>query len=494
MRFLIFSIVLAFLTSGCGVLAPDDPDFSPAARGSVGPSADQTDPGGEVFSEWIENGWVDAQRLPVSTFSADVDTASYTYGRSQIRDGSLPESKSVRVEEYVNYFDYEYGEPEEGAPFGIDLEVSPSRFGPEGSELLRIGVRAPDIPIADMKPTTIVLTFDTSYSMSGADELGLAKESALELVRNLRPTDRVGVVVFGSGAFIHLEPTEVANTQAIENAIRTVAIDGATDGWAGLNTAFAVAKRHQFPDGNNRVVLMTDGDFNVGETGQHLIDYIIEQRDDGVALTVVGYGDYNLKDYRLERIAHEGNGNYYFCDSLDEARRIFGSELTSTMEIVASDVKFQIEFEPTTVARYRLIGYENPLLENGDFDDDTIDAADVGAGRSVTAFYEIVLRDGVDRGLLATGRARYKYVGEDESQEIEEIIKLSSRTEFEEASREFRFGAAVAEFAEILRESRHADGRAFDAIREVAEEAMYENDPKQREFLGLVEEAEHNWH
>ncbi len=448
----------------------------------------QDDTGGEAFTEWVENDWIDASVEATSTFSIDVDNASYTWVRGELERGNLPEPQSVRVEEFVNFFDYAYVEPAEGETIAVDLEVSPSQFGPADSQLLRIGVKAKDVSLEDMKPSNVVLLVDTSGSMSSTDKLAWVKASIAGLADNMRPTDTIGIVTYAGSDTIALEPTPVANRAAIDAAVNNMKSGGGTNGEAGIRTAYDLAIANFIPDGNNRVILMTDGDFNVGITGDALIDYINQQRASKVAITTVGYGTGNYKDYRMEAIAQNGNGNYFYVDGLEEARRIFGTELPSTIEIVASDVKLQMEFDPTTVKEYRLIGYENRLLNNEDFDNDTVDAGDIGPGKRVTAFYEIVLHPGVTSGQLAMGRARFKQPFAETSELSEQVIKLSNRVDFAQASEDLRFGAAVVEFAEILRESKHVDMADLSAVRSIALDASGDS-AKRAEFITLIDLA-----
>lgn len=471
-----------------GYSGEDYKDVAPAEDGTPV----EMEPGDE-FSEWVENDWIDTATEPTSTFSIDVDNASYTWTRRQLESGALPDPQAVRVEEFINFFDYAYLEPTGDDPFAIDLEVSPSHFGPENSQLLRIGVKARDVSVADMKPSNVVLLIDTSGSMSSSDKLAMVKESLESLLDNLRPTDTIGIVTYAGSSDVVLDPTELSERAAIDDAISGLHSGGSTNGADGIRTAYDLALAHKIEGGNNRVIIMTDGDFNVGISGSNLADYVGERRSEEIALTAVGYGTGNFKDAQMEQLAQAGNGNYFYCDSLQEAGRIFGSELPSTIEIVASDVKLQVEFDPSTVAEYRLIGYENRLLANEDFEDDTVDAGDVGPGKRVTAFYEVVLHDGVDAGLMATGRSRYKQPFGETSELFEQSIKLSSRTEFEEASPELRFGAAVVEFAEILRHSKHTDGARFDEVEAIASAASYPGDEKMSEFLQLVDIASGLW-
>lgn len=453
------------------------------------------DPGqaGDEFTEWVENDWIDPATEPTSTFSIDVDNASYTWARRQLNEGRLPDPDSVRVEEFVNFFDFAYAEPEVDEPFAIDLEVAPSHFGPANSQLLRIGVKARDVSLAEMKTSNVVLLLDTSGSMSSNDKLAMVKESLSALLDNLRPTDTIGIVTYAGSDTLALVPTPVSDRATIEAAIDALESGGSTNGAAGISTAYDLATQHFVEGGNNRVIIMTDGDFNVGLRGDALADYVAARRNEKIALTAVGYGTGNFKDAQMEQLAQKGNGNYFYCDSLDEAGRIFGTELPRTLEIVASDVKLQVEFDPATVATYRLIGYENRLLANEDFANDTVDAGDVGPGQRVTAFYEVVLHDGVDAGLLAYGRARYKQPFGETSELYEETIKLSARTDFEQATAELRLGAAIVEFAEVLRMSQHVDAARFDEIEMIASSAAYASDAKMAELLTLISTAEGLW-
>ena len=472
----------ALLTTACGADA--------AYYGASDYGYEQV-PVGEVYDEVGENDFIDASEENTSTFSIDVDTASYTVMRRDVNASSLPAPDSVRPEEYINYFDYDYPQPVDEHPFSVNMEVAPSKFG-EGMHLMRIGVQGKDIALADLKPTNIVFLVDVSGSMNSREKLPLVEKSIETLVANLRPDDTISIVTYAGADRIILEPTEVKRERKIRRAIRKLdrSLGGSTNAEAGIVAAYKMAESAKKPGGNNRVIILTDGDFNVGKTGDALFDVIEEYREKEISLTCMGYGLGNYNDYHMENLSNKGNGNYFYVDSIEEAERVFGTELASTLEVIAADVKIQVEFNQDAVAKYRLVGYENRVLDNEDFDDDTVDAGEIGPGHTVTAYYELELSEGVqDESLLSTVRLRYKSQYGAESNLIERAIKLSQTSmTFEDASDGFRFGAAVAEFAEILRDSMHVDDADLGLVQEVASDASSGSD-KEVEFIGLVEKA-----
>ena len=461
----------------------DDYDGAPAPRGSDIHA-------GENYGELVENDWVPTAHEAVSTFSIDVDNGSYTLMRSDIEAGRLPAQAGVRPEEYINYFDYGYPQPREGEPFSIHMEVAPSKFGKE-LHMLRIGLQGRDVTMENLRPTNLVFLIDTSGSMSSEEKLPLVKESLYALIDNLRETDTIGIVTYAGSSGVVLEPTPVSRANEIKDAINRLESGGSTNGEAGIVSAYRLAEQAKVEGGNNRVVLATDGDFNVGRTNDDLIALIQEYREKHISITTVGYGRGNYNDYMMEGIAREGNGNYFYIDTLDEARRIFGEDLPSTLEVIASDVKIQVEFSADTVKRYRLVGYENRLLENDDFEDDTKDAGEIGPGHTVTALYELEIDPGAasETGLLAEVRLRHKPQFGDESQLQEQGIKLSQIAgSYADASAGFRFATAVAEYAEILRESKHSEGARFTDVIEIATGATGGDDAK-AEFVELASRA-----
>jgi len=447
---------------------------------------------GETFDPITENDYIDTAEENTSTFSIDVDNASYTIMRRDIQSGKLPAPESVRVEEYVNFFDYDYAEPIGEEPFSVNLEVAPSMFGEEeGQVLMRVGIEGKQLSAQDMSPTNLVFLIDVSGSMSSDEKLPLVKESLYSLIDNLRPTDTVGIVVYAGADRVVLEPTPVSDDRKIRRAIRRLDSGGSTNAEAGIDRAYDLAESALKQGGNNRVLILTDGDFNVGRTGQELFDLIDEKRALGITLTAVGYGLGNFNDYNMENIAKRANGNYFYVDSIKEAQRIFGTDLTSTIEVIGADVKIQVEFNADAVESYRLVGYENRLLDNEDFIDDSKDAGEVGPGHTVTAIYELTMQENAAaEASLSQVRIRYKHRFGLPSQEIVQDIKTSQiRATFGDASDDLKFAAAVTEYAEILRRSMHSEGKRYDEVLQIARGAARAGDERQAEFIELVEDA-----
>lgn len=441
----------------------------------------------DEFVAEAENVFIDAATTPISTFSIDVDNASYTVMRNVLNNGRLPDKASVRVEEYLNFFDYKYAQPTDETPFSIHLEMADSAFGAD-KHLLRVALQAKEIPLEDLKPTNLVFLVDVSGSMSAENKLPLIKESLRVLLETLRPTDTVSVVTYASAEEVILPPTQISERDKIIASINTLEAGGGTYGEGGLRKAYELAELARKVDGNNRVIICTDGDFNLGITGDDLFDFVESYREKQITLTAIGFGQGNYKDYTMETLASRANGNYFYIDSIEEAQRIFGEKITSTIEVVAADVKIQLEFDPQTVSRYRLIGYENRLLNEEDFNDDRVDAGEVGPGHNVTALYEIELKESGATSSLANFRVRYKERFGTESKLIEKGIKASANRTFEEASSDFRFAAAVVEFGEILRESMHVDTADMARVKTIAEAAS-DNSERQNEFVRLIDIA-----
>ena len=444
------------------------------------------------------NMFVEASADSLSTFSLDVDTASYTVMRREIGAGALPSPSSVRVEEYVNFFDYGEAPPatNDGTPFAVHLESSPSQFG-ENLHLLRVGVQGIEIPAAQRPSANLVFLIDVSGSMNRPDKLPLVQFALTTLVNTLRPDDTIGIVVYSGRDAVLLEPTPVLHRGALLDAIAQLRSGGSTAGEAGIRRAYDLAAQHIRPGGINRVILATDGDFNVGLTGEALIRLIERYRERDIALTVLGFGR-GCNDRDLEQLADRGNGSYAFVDSRNEALRVLQRNLAGTLQVIAQDVKVQVIFDSEIVSRFRLIGYENRVLRHQDFDNDAIDAAEIGSGQFVTAYLEYELREGVqlpaDGRQLALVRLRYKRPGEDQSIERRyEFATNQIASSFGEASPVFRFGAAVAEFAEIVRRSPHSQGARFDDIVTVAQGARFNRSPDVQEFIQLVTSAREIW-
>jgi len=471
------------------------------------PNQEQDQPQPDEPDGYI-NPWVETADDATSTFSADVDTGSYSLARRTINEGSLPMPGDVRVEEFVNYFHYDDAVPTDDLPFSVSLEAAPSRFGPAATDkeapttvgdaedihLLRIGIQAEQIEESDRDPVNLVFLLDVSCSMSSPDKLDLVKYSMKHLVDRLSPEDTLGIVVYAGSDGVVLQPTAVEDKSSILDALDALESRGSTNGEAGIRTAYELAESAFRQDGVNRVVLCTDGDMNVGLTGPALVQLVQSFRDRGIFLTTLGFGVGNYDDGLMEQLADNGNGNYAYIDSRNEALRVLGENLVGTLQVVAKDVKIQVEFDASVVERWRLIGYENRLLEDDEFDDDEVDAGDIGAGHSVTALYEIDLTSTkeANAGDLAEVRLRYKEPTADDSTEHTWSIAASERlSSFDAASDSLRFGAAVTEFAEILRHSPHSSGSSFDEIIEISSDAAptETRSPSKQEFIDLVAAA-----
>ena len=445
--------------------------------------------GGAAGAQAItENDWVETATQNTSTFGADVDTASYSQMRSSLAQGSWPPAPGVRVEEYVNYFRYDYPEATD-TPFSVNFELAPSEFGAAGQELFRVGLKGKQVPLSERKPANLVFLVDVSGSMGAPNKLPLVQWSLQQLVKKLEPTDRLGIVVYAGRDAVLLEPTPVEDQSQVLDAIYSLTAGGGTNGAAGIQRAYRMAESAYRSNGINRVVLCTDGDFNVGLTGAPLVSEIEAYRAKGINLSVLGFGIGN-NDSLMESLADHGDGNYAYIDTQNEALKVLGDNLVSTLQVIAKDVKIQVEFSADSVDRYRLIGYENRLLANEDFIDDTKDAGDMGAGHFVTSLYEIERHADATEGLMATVRLRYKEPTSAVSQELLFDFDLSAaRASFSEASADFRFAAGVVEFAEILRGSKHSTGQRFEDVLSIVE-ATQGDDPLRAEFHGLVVRAQ----
>jgi Ca-activated chloride channel family protein len=431
---------------------------------------------------------------PVSTFSIDVDTGSYTNIRRMLNHGSLPPVDAVRIEEMINYFDYAYEAPDiNEAPFSIQTELAMSPWSKDHA-LLRVGLKGYE-PIQEQRPASnLVFLLDVSGSMNSPDKLPLLKKSLLLLSKQLKASDKVAIVVYAGASGVVLEPTEGNQTLKIEQALENLSAGGSTNGQAGIQMAYQLAKKSYDPSGINRVILATDGDFNVGTSDLDSLKKLIEQkREEGISLTTLGFGTGNYNDELMEQLANVGNGNYAYIDDLNEARKVLVEELSSTLMTIAKDVKIQVEFNPALVKEYRLLGYENRALAREDFNNDKVDAGEIGAGHTVTALYELVLQgsDGqrvdplryqdepktnvktklIDQAAneLAFIKFRYKALNETKSKLIARPIILPTQiTAFEQASEDFRFSATVAEFGEVLRQSKYVSGLDYASMIEHA--------------------------
>lgn len=467
----------------------------------------------EGYAATDENGFRNVMNNPLSTFSIDVDNASYSNIRRFINTGSLPPPDAVRIEEMVNYFRYDYPEPRGGHPFSVSAELSVCPWNSK-HQLLLVGLRGKSIDKSSLPPSSLVFLIDVSGSMNAPNKLPLLKSAFGLLVNELRPQDRVAIVVYAGAAGLVLESTPGNKKDAIMNAINNLEAGGSTAGGAGLRLAYSVASDNFIKGGNNRIILATDGDFNVGESSNGGMERLVEEnRDHGVFMTVLGFGMGNIKDDKMEIIADKGNGNYSYIDNLLEARRVLVREFGGTLFTIAKDVKFQIEFNPSKVQSYRLIGYENRLLNDEDFNDDRKDAGEMGSGHNVTALYELVpagsdekipsvdplryqdkhkvkVSDGSDyQSEYLTIKVRYKKPDGNTSMLLEKPVK-DYVNDPEDASDNLKFAAAVSEFGMILMNSEFRGNATLDEAARLARSGRGNDEEGYRsEFIRLIETA-----
>jgi Ca-activated chloride channel family protein len=447
----------------------------------------------EEYGKLVENAFASPFDEPLSTFSIDVDTASYGNVRRFLREGRLPPPDAVRIEELVNYFDYTYPAPEGEHPFSVTANLARSPWTEE-TLLMRVGLASTPVAPEDLPPANLVFLLDVSGSMGDANKLPLVRKAMRLLAEQLRPQDRVAIVAYAGAAGLVLPPTSGGERRKILAAIERLQAGGSTAGGAGIRLAYEVARESFQKKGLNRVILATDGDFNVGVSSEgELIRLIERERKSGVFLSVLGFGGGNLKDSKMEQIADHGNGNYAYIDSLLEARKALVEQMGGTLLTVAKDVKIQVEFNPAKVKRYRLIGYENRLLRARDFNDDKKDAGELGAGHTVTAFYELFPADGSDAdgdrlkyqqrevrpeanesSEWATVRLRYKQPDEDESRLLAVAVDAPPAA-FDDTPADFRFAAATVGYGQLLRESEHLGSTSFDLVAQIAEAAKGED-------------------
>lgn len=463
----------------------------------------------EEYDHIQENGFQEVLTQPLSTFSIDVDAASYSNVRRFITDGHLPPKDAVRIEEFINYFTYDYPQPKESATFSINTEVGACPWNKE-HKLVHIGLQGKKMDSQKTVPSNLVFLMDVSGSMEAPNKLPLLKKSFKMLLNKLSNKDRISIVVYAGAAGVVLPSTSCNKKDKIIEAVNQLSAGGSTAGGEGIKLAYRIAEKNFIKNGNNRILIATDGDFNVGVSSDNaLIKLIEEKRETGVFLSVLGFGTGNYKDSKMEKIADHGNGNYYYIDNLFEAKKVLVNEIGSTLHTIAKDVKIQIEFNPAKVAQYRLVGYENRLLENKDFDDDTKDAGELGAGHSVTALYEIIPRKKGDspkstyryqsaqiteeayKSLeIANVKFRYKPPKEDKSKLIEEPI-VDRNTHFEETSTNYRFSASVATFGMLLRDSEYKNDVSYSQVIAMAEESKGDDTEGYRsEFIRLVKLAQ----
>lgn len=457
----------------------------------------------EEYNYIKENGYTAVSSAPLSTFSADVDTASYTNVRRMIDDGMDVPPDAVRIEEFINYFDYDYTDPADGEPFAVHTELSDCPWNDE-TELLMVGINTKGFDaVLDERPAmNLVFLIDVSGSMYDDNKLPLVQKSFSMLTDNLTAADRVSIVTYAGSDEVVLEGADGNDRKKILRAINDLEAGGSTAGAAGINTAYDIAQKYFIDGGNNRVILATDGDLNVGLSSESELTRLIEEkRESGVFLSVLGFGTGNYKDNRLEALADYGNGNYSYIDSEKEAKKVLVDEMSGTLFTVAKDVKFQLEFNPTNVKGYRLIGYENRVMAAEDFNDDTKDAGEIGAGHSVTVLYEIVPAD----SKMELGESELKYASDSEGVMGDELLTVNIRYKEPEGSEsklltypvnkslysdkmsaDMNFASCVAEFGMLLRNSRYIGDVTYKDVSAQLSKYDYSDDDYKDEFIYLV--------
>lgn len=467
----------------------------------------------EGYDNISENKFLKASDNPLSTFSIDVDAASYSNMRRFINQGQIPPAGAIRIEEMVNYFKYEYPQPMNNEPFSINTEISDAPWNKD-HKLVLIGLQGKKIPTENLPASNLTFLIDVSGSMQGPERIGLVKASLKMLVDQLRQQDKVSIVVYAGAAGLVLSPTSGSEKTKIKDAIDNLEAGGSTAGGAGLKLAYKTAKENFLKNGNNRVILCTDGDFNVGESSDDAMERLIEEeRKSGVFLTVLGYGMGNYQDAKMQKLADKGNGNHAYIDGITEAKKVLVNEFGGTLFTIAKDVKLQIEFNPAKVQGYRLIGYENRMLAKEDFNDDKKDAGELGSGHTVTALYEVIpvgikssflkdvdplkyqkevtpLSKSSQTDEIMTVKFRYKAPDADVSKLIEHPVK-DNQIAIAKTSDNFRFAASVAQFGMLLRNSEFKSNASYSDVLALARKAKGSDEEGYRsEFVRLVESAQ----
>jgi len=494
--------------------AKSSPKMEMAPTETPAPSPVAAEPSGvkefntEEYGRIVENEFKDARQNPLSTFSIDVDKASYANIRRFITGSRLPPKDSVRIEEMINYFTYDYPQPEGDNPFSVSTEISQCPWNRQ-HKLVQIGLQGKNLDYAQLKPCNLVFLVDSSGSMEDVNKLPLLKQSLKLLVDGLDDRDKIAIVAYAGSAGLILPSTPASRNRQIIAALDQLSAGGTTAGGEGLQLAYRVAQENLIKDGNNRVILCTDGDFNVGvsSTGE-LVRFIEEKRKSDIYLTICGFGMGNYKDGRMEEISKAGNGNYFYIDNIQEAKKVFVKEMRANLFTIAKDVKIQVEFNPTRVKAYRLVGYENRVMANEDFNDDKKDAGELGAGHTVTALYEIIPAGAAEEvrktddlkyqvtdvkptaagtAEIMTVKLRYKLPKEETSKLIEKAL-TDPGTPLEKASENFRFSASVAGFGMLLRDSKFKGDLTYDTVLAMAKNSQGKDPEGYRaEFIRLVE-------
>lgn len=468
--------------------------------------------GEQQYEDKIENPVKRVSEQPVSTFSVDVDTGSYTNVRQQIWRSQAIDPRAIRAEEFINYFEYQYPDAKDKLPFSVNTLLTTTPWD-SSRQLLRIALKAKDMKAASLPPTNLVYLVDVSGSMYSPDKLDLVKQALTEMVEQLRPQDKISLVTYSGSTAVVLPATSGADKQKIKSAIAALSAGGSTAGGAGIQLAYEQAKAAFIKDGINRILLLTDGDFNVGISDTDTLkQFVAKQRQSGIGLSTLGVGDYRFNDGLMEQLADVGDGKYSYLDSLGEARKVLIHEMSSTLATVAKDVKIQVEFNPAYVQEYRLLGYDNRQLKREDFNNDQVDSGDVGAGHTVTAIYEITpvgakatldpLRYGADSKAdldkqpgkkndeLAYVRLRYKSPNEDKSQLIERSVLTSSKVSWAQAGQDMYWATAAASFAFKLQGRTDIPQLSWDELMSMARQGNTQDKYGQKqEMLALLEKA-----
>ncbi|MCU0286065.1 MAG: VWA domain-containing protein [Acidobacteria bacterium] len=462
----------------------------------------------EEYGRIVENEFKDARQNPLSTFSIDVDKASYANIRRYINGNRLPPKDAVRIEEMINYFTYDYPQPEGDIPFSISTEISQCPWNIR-HKLIHIGLQGRSLNYDQLKPCNLVFLVDSSGSMEDVNKLPLLKQSLKLLVDGLDDRDKIAIVAYAGSAGLVLPATPASKKQEIIGALDQLAAGGSTAGGEGLQLAYRTAQENLINDGNNRVILCTDGDFNVGiSSTSELVRFIEEKRKSDIYLTICGFGMGNYKDNRMEEISKAGNGNYFYIDSIQEAKKVFIKEMRANLFTIAKDVKIQVEFNPARVKAYRLVGYENRVMANEDFNDDKKDAGELGAGHTVTALYEIITAGAAEdvrktdelkyqvtevkptaagTAEMMTLKLRYKLPKEETSKLIEKAL-IDLDTPLEKASENFKFAASVAGFGMLLRDSKFKENVTYDTVLTMARDSQGKDPEGYRaELIRMIE-------
>ncbi len=443
------------------------------------------------FKDYGTNPFVFTINDNLSTFAIDVDDASYIMMRSYLERGNLPPDEAVRTEEFINHFKYNYDPPEEG-PFSINIEGAPSIFG-ENCQLLRIGIKGDVIEPENRKAANLVFVVDVSGSMNREDRLGLVRKALRMLVDNLESHDEVGIVVYGSRGRVVLEPTSIQDKEKILSAIEWLRPEGATNAEEGLRLGYQMAEKNFEKGKINRIILCSDGVANVGVTkAEDILKWIKRHAEKGITLTTVGFGMGNYNDILMEKLGNKGNGFYAYVDDIAEAKKIFMENLTGTLQVIARDVKIQVDFNPDVVLSYRLLGYENRDVADNKFRDDKEDGGEIGSGHQVTALYEVMFKEKPKKSHVAKFFIRYKHPDKDEVDEQMVVINMNDfKPLFNHCSVDFKLAAAAAEFAEILGKSYWAKESKLSDVRELAKDIFRQNDtPEIIELMDLISKAE----